>query len=85
MGLKGIYLVLHTFRGSQAQCSALCHLISKGGRLANCEFRNVHSKEVRNNHSVFTCMRHQGTSSEERGKRGTISDFSYVLGHSREG
>lgn len=59
--------------------------LREGGRLANCGFRNVHSEEVGNNHSFFMCVGHQGTSSEERGKRGTITDFSYLRGHSREG
>lgn len=85
MGLKGIYLALHTFRGSQVQWNALCHPVFKGGRLAECGFRNMHSKEVRNNHSVFRCMRHRGIPSEERDKRGTVTDFSYIVGHSREG
>lgn len=72
MGLKGIYLVLHTFRGSQAQCSALCHLIFKGGRLANLSLETCAQKKLE---TIILSSRVWGIKGplQKRGVRGELS------------
>lgn len=72
MGLKGIYLVLHTFRGSQVQRSAAWYLGEGGLQIVGLEMCTQKKLET----VILYSLCDRGTSSEERGKR-TITDFNY--------